>query len=154
LRALDLTAQVLARLVESLVVVERPEEFKPVWCESLVPVLAPRWFMETIDAISDDSLPETWETTSDSIAARLADHLGASLVLLKSASPGAVRDRAELSRTGFLDPAFPRVSRRLERVTVVNLKDEPWSGYVLSNSLLEESLRTNSWTMLPIKESK
>jgi aspartokinase-like uncharacterized kinase len=112
------------------------EELEPAWCKGLVPVLAPRRFMETIDATSDDPLPESWETTSDSIAARLADHLHASLVLLKSASPGAVRDREELSRAGFLDPIFPRVSRRLERVTVVNLKDEPWSRYLLSNSLL------------------
>ena len=84
-----------------------------------IPVLAPRRFLDEIDASSPDPLPHSWDVTTDSIAARVAVHLGAAeLVLLKSA-PAARRDRprarprpARPGRSGL--PGAPR--RPLERV--------------------------------------
>ncbi len=55
-------------------------------------------------------IPETWEVTSDSLAAWLACELHAArLLLVKSAEPppGPV-GVDELARQGLVDPAFPR----------------------------------------------
>ena len=88
--------------------------------------------METIDATSSDPLPETWSTTTDSIAARLAQFLGGSeLILLKSAAPASFASRVEAANAGFVDQVFPWASQGLEQVRVVNLKEEPWNGYDL-----------------------
>ena len=58
-----------------------------------IPVLAPRRFLDEVDARSPDPLPPSWDVTSDTIAARLAVRLGAAeLVLLKS-TPLAARHR-------------------------------------------------------------
>jgi dihydroneopterin aldolase len=56
------------------------------------------------------ALPETWELTSDSLAAWLAGALGASrLVLVKHGRfEGAAVDAHDLAARGVVDPLFPR----------------------------------------------
>jgi aspartokinase-like uncharacterized kinase len=126
IRALDLTAHVIAALVPGLVVVERPEALAEVWHDGLIPVLAPRWFLENVDRRTDDPLSETWETTSDSIAARVAAALGASeLRLVKSKGLAGIENRAEAARAGLVDPAFPAASSSIERLAFVNLRANP-----------------------------
>lgn len=66
------------------------------------------------------SLPANWETTSDSIAARVASLLDARLFLLKSAS-AMTDDLAELSRAGYVDSHFPVVAANINSLTFVNL---------------------------------
>jgi aspartokinase-like uncharacterized kinase len=54
-------------------------------------------------------LPETWELTSDSLAAWLARALGASrLVLLKHGRFESAVDARDLAARGVVDPLFPR----------------------------------------------
>jgi aspartokinase-like uncharacterized kinase len=134
LRALDLTAQVLAALLPpGLDVVDHPEQCAAVWERSRVPVLAPRRFLDDIERRGADPLPHTWDVTTDSIAARVAVHLGASeLALWKSAPlpPGADLDAA--ARLGLVDPAFPAEARRLRRVTYRNLRDPLNAAIILS----------------------
>jgi len=70
-------------------------------------------------------LPQSWEVTSDAIAARLAVVAGADeLVLLKSALPDFVPpdDIAGLSATGFVDPMCARLASELPPCRVVNLR--------------------------------
>lgn len=123
LHALDLTAHILSALVPGTAVIERPAEIRRVWESGTIPVLAPRWFMENIDRSNREPLPETWETTTDSIAARLASHLEAEgLVLLKSTWPEGLSSCAEASRLGFVDPVFPAASAGFDRVRVVNAR--------------------------------
>ncbi len=132
LRALDLTAWIVAALVPGLVVVERPEELTQVWDSGLVPVLAPRWFTETLDRRTGSPLVESWEVTTDSIAARLAHDLRAGeLRLLKSTGPGNARSRAQAAAIGLVDPAFPEVSASIPRLTLVNLRESPPTTNVL-----------------------
>jgi aspartokinase-like uncharacterized kinase len=126
LRALDLTAHMVAALVPCLTVVERPEEVAGAWERGLVPVLAPSWFMENVDRHSPNPLDESWSVTSDSIAARAAELLGADeLRLLKSAAPVGLDGRSAASRGGYLDPAFPGASAPFRRLAVVNLRGNP-----------------------------
>ena len=125
LRALDLTARVLAGLIPGLEVVERPDELDSVWDAGQIPIFSPRRFLEG-DAEGPDPLPQTWEATTDSIAARVADHLGAAeLALLKSAPLPPGTDRASAARLGLVDPLFPFVAKGLSCVTYRNLRD-PW----------------------------
>jgi 5-(aminomethyl)-3-furanmethanol phosphate kinase len=121
LRALDLTAHLAAALAEGLVVVEHPRDFPAAWSQGKTPVLAPRAFL---DADDRDPLPCSWHVTSDSIAARIAERLGAGeLVLLKSAPLPQGTDRAQAAQLGLVDPAFPALSRCLPRVIYVNLRE-------------------------------
>ncbi len=123
LRALDLTARLLAGLMPGLEVVERPDDLASVWDAGRIPILSPRRFLED-DADRPDPLPHTWDATTDSIAARVADHLGAAeLALLKSAPLPPGTDRASAARLGLVDPLFPVVARGLGCVTYRNLRD-------------------------------
>ncbi|WP_406697040.1 uridylate kinase [Singulisphaera sp. Ch08] len=124
LRSLDLTAHLLAAIVPNLAVTDRIEAFETVWAASRVPILAPRRFLDEVDALSSDPIPHTWEATSDSIAARLADALNSpELVLLKSASLPPKVDRPLAAQLGLVDPLFPNSARGLVRVTYLNLRD-------------------------------
>ncbi len=62
--------------------------------------------------------------TSDTIAARVADRLGAvELVLLKSATLPPGTDRVAAARLGLVDPEFPRAAASILNVSYVNLRD-------------------------------
>ena len=123
LHALDLTARLLVGLVPGLEVVEHPDELASVWDAGRIPILSPRRFLED-DADRPDPLPQTWDATTDSIAARVAEHLGAAeLALLKSAPLPPGTDRASAARLGLVDPLFPLVAQGLGYVTYRNLRD-------------------------------
>ncbi len=123
-RSLDLTAQVLAALVADADVVASLTEVAGCWRSRRVPILAPRLVLDE-DRSSPDPLARNWDTTTDTIAARVAAMWRADeLVLLKSTGvpPGTTRDAA--ARLGIVDAAFPRASRGLASVVVVNLREE------------------------------
>ena len=65
--------------------------------------------------LADETLPKTWDLTSDSIAAWLAEKMKADhLVLVKSVAPpaGAVT-LGQLSHAGYVDACFPGRAARL-----------------------------------------
>ncbi len=69
-------------------------------------------------------LPHTWDVTTDSIAARLAECANAEqLVLLKSCNPPAERIEAA-SDVGFVDRYFPQAARRVPRIACANLRGD------------------------------
>jgi aspartokinase-like uncharacterized kinase len=126
LRSMDLTAHVLAALLPDLDVVEELPALDETWNRGRIPVLAPRRWLDEVDARSPDPLPASWDVTSDAIAARVAVALGAEgLVLLKSAPMPPGIDRREAARLGLVDPAFPEVSHDLESVVYRNLRQGP-----------------------------
>jgi aspartokinase-like uncharacterized kinase len=124
LHAMDLTAVILTELLPGTIAVQSLDALTVCWSAGKIPVLAPRLVLAEIDRSEDEPLPESWDVTSDSIAARLAVHLAADcVVLLKSADISAVETRAEASRAGFIDPMFPIVARPLSRVEYINLRE-------------------------------
>ena len=124
LRALDFTAEVLAGLLPGSRVARRLEEIHSLLDAGLRPILAPRIHLEESDERRPDRLPFSWDVTSDSIAARIAEDLGVErLILLKSVPLMEEVSLAEAPRTGLVDGFFPEAARGLERVEIVNLRD-------------------------------
>jgi aspartokinase-like uncharacterized kinase len=123
LHALDLSAAILAALVPNLDVVHDAATLERAWATGRTPVFAPRRFLDDDDRTSADPLPHRWDVTSDAIAARLADRLGAvELVLLKSAPLPLELDREGAAQLGLVDPAFPEAARRLGRVIYLEFR--------------------------------
>lgn len=84
-------------------------------------------FLKTIDAESGDPLPCSWEVTSDSIAARVAEALDAcELALLKSTLPTGATTHAALQAHRYVDGYFARAAGRLNRVRFVDLRRPHW----------------------------
>ena len=91
------------------------------WSRRDKPILDAYAFMSG-DDLDAGALPHSWNVTSDSVAARLAEILDADLVLLKSMAPpsNSIRDWAS---AGYVDPFFPTIIERAKlNVQAVNLK--------------------------------
>jgi 5-(aminomethyl)-3-furanmethanol phosphate kinase len=68
----------------------------------------PAIWLPTTLALADPAIPQSWEVTSDSLAAWLARRLGAArLVLVKSLAAPRPIDVAMLAACGMVDAAFP-----------------------------------------------
>lgn len=79
------------------------------------------WLRESEPQLAGIRLRESWDVTSDSIAARVAICLtAAELVLLKSADAPS-RDFVELAQCGYVDSMFPELAREIPLVRMVNL---------------------------------
>lgn len=72
----------------------------------------------------DQELPQSWDTTSDALAALLAKKTHAKqLVLLKSTAPSNDRIAPHAwSQQGLVDQAFPAIARSLPQISIVNLR--------------------------------
>lgn len=126
LESLNLTSRLLAMLVPDSEVVETISDIAAAWSKGNIPVFAPGVFMNAIDSTLNDPLPRTWNTTTDSIAARVARTIDADrLVLLKSSSFPEGRTRVEAALAGFVDPHFPAASATFPSVDVINLRAQP-----------------------------
>ncbi len=78
-----------------------------------------------IDEGRPGSLPHSWKVTSDSLAARVAQVVGADLVLLKSAPKPELTDWEEMAVAGYVDRFFPELVRTTSlAVACVNLRGE------------------------------
>jgi len=121
---LDVSAAMLSRLLPEAPFLADWEALKRrLELENPSPVVfGPSSFLGDVEPrLPGRPLPRNWSTTTDSIAARLAESLDAELVLLKSAPPppGSL---GELSAAGYIDGDFPHAARPLHRVTLVNLR--------------------------------
>jgi aspartokinase-like uncharacterized kinase len=94
-------------------------------------IFDPRRFLEEIEPTAAGTrLPESWDVTSDSISARIAELLRCEeLVLLKSRlpEPWAVT-LADAAATGFVDRCFPTFAAKVPLVRGVNLRDGSFAG--------------------------
>lgn len=121
-RSLDLTAHALAAIVPGLAVAETYAEVIAIASPGHPVIAAPRRMLEE-DRL--DPLPKSWDVTTDSIAARIANRLDArTLILLKSTGTEGPLSRDDAARIGLVDPYFPQEARTLHEIRVVNLRAE------------------------------
>jgi aspartokinase-like uncharacterized kinase len=123
LRSLTLTAHALAAILPRSVVVDQPAACGAPWRAGRTPVLDPFPFASE-DEGRPGALPHSWEVTSDSLAARVAEVMEArELVLLKSVTIPPQTDWAEASRRGLVDGYFPTIIARGVKARAVNLRE-------------------------------
>jgi aspartokinase-like uncharacterized kinase len=131
-RALDVTAAVLAKLFPGSIVTDRLDMLEAARDSGATPILAPRRALAEIESSGAAPLPASWDVTSDTIAARIAAHLGAqSLVLLKSTSLPAEATREDAARLGLVDPMLPCAARSIPHLEIVNLRSHPLVRQIL-----------------------
>jgi aspartokinase-like uncharacterized kinase len=133
-RAMGLAARVVQALLPELPLAKRLEELPLAPPAGSAWLLDPWRFLRTVDSQRTSPLPAGWQVTSDSIAARLAEHFGAEeLTLLKSALPQAAsRTRATAASAGYVDEYFPSAAGRVPRVRCVDLQSGDWPECTLS----------------------
>ena len=114
--AMELFGRTLIALQPDLVLAGTPEAIEQALADGSVPVWAPT----TMTAGRSD-IPESWDVTSDSLAAWLADRLQAErLLLIKSASdPQGDPSITYLAENGMVDPAFPVFFSRYPVETII-----------------------------------
>jgi aspartokinase-like uncharacterized kinase len=121
LLAMSLNAQFLAAMLPGTAVAPRVHDPAALRRPGIIPIVDASAFCRE-DEGRPGSLPHSWRVTSDSVAARVAQVLGASeLVLLKSAGPPE-GDWEIAARAGYVDPYFPRAVRGVPHVRAVNLR--------------------------------
>jgi hypothetical protein len=121
IRAMSVTAELVAAITHWPLVDDwRQPAHKP----PAVSVFECHRFLRDVEpALPGTPLPHGWHVTSDSIAARLAEVLGAEeLVLLKSALPPAPPNLTSAADQNFVDPWFPTAARALRSIRIVNLR--------------------------------
>jgi 5-(aminomethyl)-3-furanmethanol phosphate kinase len=128
-RAMRLSAAVVSQLLPEAQQLDSLCEWSAAPSGALVILDTERFLRE--DSKGPDPLPETWDVTSDSIAARVATVLAASeLALLKSSLPSGEASRQSWAGAGFVDAYFPRASVSTP-VRCVNLRAESFPEVAL-----------------------
>lgn len=114
LRALSLNAHFLGDVLPKSRVIENLDERHEAHSTGLLPILDMHAFARDDEQYAG-RLPHSWQVTSDSLAARVAERLPARrLVLLKSVTINAGIGWEEAARHGFVDGFFPEIARRLD----------------------------------------
>jgi 5-(aminomethyl)-3-furanmethanol phosphate kinase len=123
---LDTTAQLLGWLLPEAKLCQTRAALSEAIATAKSPCLifAPARFLRYEEStLPGETLPRSWDVTSDSIAARLAEVMQADeLVILKSALP---TESAQLSdrESGFLDRHFPFAAKGLSKIRLVDLRN-------------------------------
>jgi aspartokinase-like uncharacterized kinase len=120
IRSLGVTTAVFGSLFPEAT----PAPREPVNVRAGLFLLDAEWIMREDQRRSARPLPETWDVTTDSIAARAAVFYGATeLVLLKSKLPDRIGNLRSLAETGYVDAHFPICAKSLTKIRFVNLRD-------------------------------
>ncbi len=121
---MDLAATVLLCMLPRAMGVDRTEMLDLKWKPDDIPLFLTSMILDELEEEQPSPLPQSWDVSSDTIAAWIAGQLKAeSLVLLKSASLPAGATREVAAKLKLVDPFFPLISSPLPRVEYVNLRD-------------------------------
>lgn len=101
-------------LPHSKIVTDR-DSAEAVWRTGGIPVLNVETFLDEEIVRGAPPLPASWDVTSDSIAAWIANRWPADLVLLKSTSP-------RTAKAPFVDPYFGEVAQSLPKIHWIDVR--------------------------------
>lgn len=107
--AMHISALQLAALGAGFALAESVEEFERAWERGATPIWAPERM-----ALAAPEIPQSWDVTSDSLAAWLAARIEAARLVLVKSCPVAghmARDAEALARAGIVDASFPEFVR-------------------------------------------
>jgi aspartokinase-like uncharacterized kinase len=123
LDAMDLMAHILhQRLIGSVLTDKLSDIREPKATQTIFKCSVWCGISQHLSGYPGTPLPESWDVTSDSIAARLAIWLRADeLMLLKSVDPPS-HDLQELSDLGYVDRFLPKLAGELPPWRCVNLR--------------------------------
>lgn len=125
IRAMAIQASFIAQMMPRVELCESVDVLRTAARVNRLLIVDPWRFMRDELRLSPTPLPESWDVTSDSIAARLAHLIAADeLVLLKSTLP-KVRSIATvdaLMNSGYIDPYFARALVSAMPIRCVNLR--------------------------------
>lgn len=108
LLAMHQTGMMLAAMHSKLVPAETIAGIRRALADGRIPVWLPLKMIE-----GDSEITADWKTTSDGLAARLAERLGhAPVVLVKSCRIARSASAARLARDGIVDPTFAAIVAR------------------------------------------
>ena len=128
---MSVTAALVAEKIYNSQAVDRIDQLAVPTCGDIQPrtvVFDPsRWILK-------QSVPASWETTSDSIAAQLCRQLGdCELVLLKSILPNvsgtnpATCSIGSAAEQGVVDNSFFQIAQSIRSIKIVNLAADPFA---------------------------
>jgi aspartokinase-like uncharacterized kinase len=103
---MSLNAALLCRLNKSLRLVRNYEDAKRFWSEDHTAVLDADSFLFGQPDNTGDSLPASWDITSDSIAAWTARHWQADRLILAKSCDAPETNLSALCQLGMIDRAF------------------------------------------------
>ncbi|MCH8043407.1 MAG: hypothetical protein IID44_06775 [Planctomycetes bacterium] len=129
--AMSITARLVADWMSDALLLDDVNEFVRPQGETPLAILDARSFLREVEpTLPGERLPESWDVTSDSIAARVARYVEAEeLVLLKSTLPcgpamcGSANPLA-WAEVDYVDRFFPNVTRDLRRLRCVDLRSD------------------------------
>lgn len=117
--AMDFNGRLLENLLPESIVVTSHQQAAKAWQTEKLPVLNVGRWLAADELRYQDSLPHSWDVTSDSIAAKIAIRLGAEgLLLLKSID----RPASEADWRQSVDDYFPRLAREIPQLAWCNLR--------------------------------
>lgn len=93
------------------------------------------WEVLDVQTLSIATLPQSWDVTSDSIAAQWAERLDATeLVLLKSTPLESDLSAIEAAERGVVDRYFPTAAACLPNIRFIHLRDAYFAEWALRTS--------------------
>lgn len=122
IRAMEFNARLMQSVLPGAQVCRTAYEWLDAWRDRATAILDVAAILSATDR-GADALPHTWGVTSDTIALRLAQLVGAAeLVLLKATSWDHSSNWAEAARCGIVDSVFPSLANATTglRIRVVN----------------------------------
>ncbi|QDT96047.1 amino acid kinase family protein [Gimesia aquarii] len=125
IQSLMLNDQLLCQLLPDARIITSPSEAKVVWQERGVPILSAYAYLQQTLVPQVTQLPESWDVTSDSIAAWVSLTWPADeLILLKSIELPKDRSPSKLALAGLVDSYLPTIAESLPQLSWCNLRSD------------------------------
>lgn len=125
IQSMDLASTVLLCLLPEAVGIDCETALHQKRPTEDIPLLLPSLILDELEQSEPCPFPNSWDVTSDTLAAWVASRLGArSLILLKSAPLPLHATRDVAAQLNLVDPYFPTIASTVARVEYINLRDD------------------------------